>query len=142
MSALNIAFRRFWNSETGPRTVHFWAPTLKWGLVIAGLSDIHRPVEKVSGAQNLSLLATALIWTRWSFVIKPKNYLLASVNFFLGCTAGYHMSRIVKYRIQNGDSPGQVIRYIFNGEQSSRAQQTAAEKKLVLHSGNASEYKH
>ncbi|QLQ77855.1 hypothetical protein HG537_0A01020 [Torulaspora globosa] len=142
MSALNIAFKRFWNSETGPRTVHFWAPTLKWGLVIAGLSDIHRPVEKVSGPQNLSLLATALIWTRWSFVIKPKNYLLASVNFFLGCTAGYHISRIVNYRIRSGDSAGQVIRYVFNGEQSAAQQRQCENKKLVLHSGNANEYKH
>lgn len=144
MSALNIAFRRFWNSETGPRTVHFWAPTLKWGLVIAGLSDVKRPVEKVSGAQNLSLLATALIWTRWSFVIKPKNYLLASVNFFLGCTAGYHISRIVNYRIRSGDSAGQVVRYIFNGEQTAAQQQqsSADNSKLVLRSGNASEYKH
>lgn len=146
MSALNFAFKRFWNSETGPRTVHFWAPTLKWSLVLAGLSDIKRPVEKVSGAQNLSLLATALIWTRWSFVIKPKNYLLASVNFFLGCTAGYHISRIINYRIRNGDSAGEVVRYIFNGESSVRQPSAAAlssdSKKVVLHSGNAKEYKH
>lgn len=146
MSALNFAFRRFWNSETGPKTVHFWAPTLKWSLVLAGLSDIKRPVEKVSGAQNLSLLATALIWTRWSFVIKPKNYLLASVNFFLGCTAGYHISRIINYRIRNGDNAGDVVRYIFNGENSVKQPSTTAvssdSKKVVLHSGNANEYKH
>lgn len=146
MSALNFAFRRFWNSETGPKTVHFWAPTLKWSLVLAGLSDIKRPVEKVSGAQNLSLLATALIWTRWSFVIKPKNYLLASVNFFLGCTAGYHISRIINYRIRNGDNAGEVVRYIFNGENSVKQPSTAAvssdSKKVVLYSGNANEYKH
>ncbi|AHY79580.1 AQG_2a_G0022510.mRNA.1.CDS.1 [Saccharomyces cerevisiae] len=127
-SAFNFAFRRFWNSETGPKTVHFWAPTLKWGLVFAGLNDIKRPVEKVSGAQNLSLLATALIWTRWSFVIKPKNYLLASVNFFLGCTAGYHLTRIANFRIRNGDSFKQVIHYIIKGETPAAvaAKQTAS----------------
>ncbi|CCE64318.1 hypothetical protein TPHA_0H01100 [Tetrapisispora phaffii CBS 4417] len=116
-TAFNIALKRFWLSETGPKTVHFWAPTLKWGLVIAGISDISRPVDKVSGAQNLSLLATAVIWTRWSFVIKPKNMLLASVNFFLGCTAGYQIGRIVNYRLKNGDSVKQVAGYIINGEQ-------------------------
>lgn len=152
-SALNFAFRRFWNGETGPRTVHFWAPTLKWGLVFAGLSDIQRPVEKVSGAQNLSLLATALIWTRWSFVIKPKNYLLASVNFFLGITAGYQISRIVNYRIRNGDSISQVVGYIFNGENVALKQQQQAslnnnnnnnnkKQSLTLHSGNGKEISH
>lgn len=114
-SATANAFKRFWNSETGPRTVHFWAPTLKWGLVFAGFSDSQRPVEKVSGAQNLSLMATALIWTRWSFVIKPKNYLLASVNFFLGCTAGYQLARIAKYRLDKGDSISETMKYIING---------------------------
>ncbi|KAL3235611.1 mitochondrial pyruvate carrier RNJ42_02387 [Nakaseomyces bracarensis] len=113
--SINIAFRRFWQSETGPRTVHFWAPTLKWGLVIAGLSDSNRPVEKVSGAQNLSLLATAIIWTRWSFVIKPKNILLASVNSFLTVIAGYQLSRIIDYRIRDGDTLKQAFRYVVKG---------------------------
>lgn len=79
-------------------------------------------------------------------MIKPKNYLLASVNFFLGCTAGYHISRIISYRIRNGDNAGDVVRYIFNGENSVKQPSTAAvssdSKKVVLHSGNANEYKH
>lgn len=115
-ATINNIFRRMWNSPTGPKTVHFWAPTLKWGLVFAGASDFKRPVEKVSGAQNLSLLATAVIWTRWSFVIRPKNMLLASVNFFLGVTAGWQLGRIVKYRLSQGDSPVQVVKYVVNGE--------------------------
>lgn len=115
MSTINIAFRNFWNSNTGPKTVHFWAPTLKWGLVIAGISDITRPVENVSGAQNLSLLATSAIWTRWAFVIKPKNMLLASVNSVIGLTASYHILRIADYRIRNGDTLSQTVKYIVNG---------------------------
>lgn len=120
MSTINFAFRRFWQSETGPKTVHFWAPTLKWGLVIAGFSDMQRPVEKVSGAQNLSLLATASIWTRWSFVIKPKNYLLASVNTVLGVTAGYQIFRIADHRLRNGDTVSQMVKYVINGEQQQK----------------------
>ena len=30
-------------------------------------------------------MATGLIWTRWCFVIKPRNLFLASVNFLLFC---------------------------------------------------------
>ncbi|CAL9737010.1 mitochondrial pyruvate carrier 2 [Monosporozyma servazzii] len=115
MSTISFAFRKYWASPTGPQTIHFWAPTLKWGLVIAGISDITRPVENVSGAQNLSLIATAAIWTRWSFVIKPKNYLLASVNGVIALTSSYHLLRIFNYRIRNGDTVPQTIKYIING---------------------------
>ncbi|KAF5097223.1 hypothetical protein DV451_003921 [Geotrichum candidum] len=74
-------FARFMNSETGPKTIHFW-----------------RPVESMSGTQQLALLATGVIWTRWCLIIKPKNYLLASVNFFLGTVAGYQVFRIYNYQ--------------------------------------------
>lgn len=48
---------------------------MKWALVLAGISDFARPAEKLSLAQNLSLTATGIIWTRWCLIIKPKNYL-------------------------------------------------------------------
>jgi hypothetical protein len=35
------------------RTVFFWAPLFKWGLVAAGLNDLKRPADKVSIPQNL-----------------------------------------------------------------------------------------
>ncbi|RCK63575.1 Mitochondrial pyruvate carrier 3 [Candida viswanathii] len=109
-------FQRFLNSETGPKTVHFWAPVFKWALVIAGINDLQRPVEKLSGTQQIALFATGAIWTRWAgFVIKPRNMLLASVNFFLGGVAGYQLIRIVNYRREAGDSPMQVFNYIVNG---------------------------
>ncbi|CAK7904661.1 mitochondrial pyruvate carrier 3 [[Candida] anglica] len=109
-------FTRYLNSETGPKTVHFWAPVLKWALVIAGINDLQRPVEKISGTQQAALFCTGAIWTRWAgFVIKPRNMLLASVNFFLGGVASYQIYRIVDYRRAAGDSPGQVFKYIVNG---------------------------
>ncbi|KAL6450087.1 MPC3 Mitochondrial pyruvate carrier 3 [Candida maltosa Xu316] len=113
-------FSRFLNSETGPKTIHFWAPVFKWALVIAGINDTQRPVEKLSGTQQIALFATGAIWTRWAgFAIKPRNYLLASVNFFLGGVAGYQLIRIVNYRREAGDSPLQVFRYILNGDPSA-----------------------
>ncbi|GAO47874.1 hypothetical protein G7K_2070-t1 [Saitoella complicata NRRL Y-17804] len=71
--ASRSAFSSFWNGPTGPRTVHFWAPVMKWGLVIAGASDFARPAEQLSLSQNAALVATGTIWTRWSMIIKPKN---------------------------------------------------------------------
>ncbi|OWB65707.1 hypothetical protein B5S33_g1015 [[Candida] boidinii] len=62
-----------------------------------------------------ALFATGAIWTRWSFVIIPKNYLLASVNFFLGGVAGYQIIRIFNWRRTLGDTPAESFKYIVNG---------------------------
>jgi mitochondrial pyruvate carrier 2 len=48
---------------------------MKWGLVLAGISDFARPAENLSLTQNAALTATGVIWTRWCLIIKPKNYL-------------------------------------------------------------------
>lgn len=96
-------FQKAWKSEIGIRTVHFWAPVMKWGLVIAGISDFARPAEKLSLTQNAALTATGLIWTRWCLIIKPKNYLLAAVNFFLGMVGIVQVSRIVMWQQSQKD---------------------------------------
>jgi hypothetical protein len=68
-------FKRMWDSPIGLKTVHFWAPVMKWSIVLAGIADFARPAEKLSLTQNGALTATGLIWTRWCLIIKPKNYL-------------------------------------------------------------------
>lgn len=91
-------FQRMWDSPIGFKTVHFWAPVMKWALVIAGIADFARPAEKLSLQQNGALTATGLIWTRWCLIITPKNYLLAAVNFFLGAVGVVQCTRILMYR--------------------------------------------
>lgn len=90
-------FKRMWNSPVGLKTVHFWAPVMKWAIVIAGISDFARPAEKLSFTQNLALTMTGVIWTRWCLIIKPRNILLAAVNFFLGCVGAVQITRIFIY---------------------------------------------
>jgi len=87
-----------WNHAAGPKTVFFWAPLIKWGLVMAGIGDIQRPVEKLSLSQTSSLAATGLIWSRYSLVIIPKNYGLFSVNVFVFLTQLYQLIRIFKHQ--------------------------------------------
>jgi len=48
---------------------------MKWGVVLAGAADFAKPADKLSLNTNMALMATGSIWTRWCFVIKPKNYL-------------------------------------------------------------------
>lgn len=118
-------FTRFMNSETGPKTVHFWAPVMKWCIFFAGISDLQRPVEKVSGTQQVALFSTGVIWTRWAgFVIKPRNPLLASVNFCIGAIAGINLYRLADYRYKAGDSTSEVFSYIINGGNGSSPKET------------------
>ncbi|XP_046846767.1 mitochondrial pyruvate carrier 2-like [Xenia sp. Carnegie-2017] len=90
--------KKFWNHEAGPKTIFFWAPTFKWGLVIAGIADYTRPAEKLSVSQSLSLTATGFIWSRYSLVIIPKSWNLFSVNFFLGLTGLNQLYRVWDYQ--------------------------------------------
>ncbi|PRT55764.1 Mitochondrial pyruvate carrier 3 [Wickerhamiella sorbophila] len=119
-SHTSSAFWRFMNSPTGPRTVHFWAPVMKWSLVIAGAKDLNRPVEKVSGTQQIALTATGLIWTRWCMIIKPRNYLLASVNFFLGCVAGFQLIRVYNWNRSLGYSFSETVQNMFSPPETPR----------------------
>lgn len=91
-------FQRLWTSEVGIKTVHFWAPVMKWGVVLAGAADFFRPADKLSLTQNAALMATGSIWTRWCFVIRPQNMFLAAVNFCLFCVGTVQVSRILTYQ--------------------------------------------
>ncbi|KAL8914871.1 MAG: hypothetical protein Q9172_007003 [Xanthocarpia lactea] len=110
--------QRLWNSPVGVKTVHFWAPVMKWALVLAGVSDFYRPAEKLSLVQNCALTATGAIWTRWCLIIKPRNILLAAVNFFLGCVGVIQVTRILRWQQQ-----------VKNESISEVAQQTTEEAK-------------
>lgn len=83
---------------------------LQWGLVIAGAADFARPASSLSLSQNAALMCTGLIWTRWCFVIKPRNLFLASVNFLLFCVGLTQSARVLLYqRSLKGDSMGQEV---------------------------------
>ncbi|KAI2632843.1 UPF0041-domain-containing protein [Xylaria nigripes] len=101
-------FKRMWDSPIGFKTVHFWAPVMKWALVLAGIGDFARPVENLSLMQNGALTATGIIWTRWCLIIKPKNYLLAAVNFFLGCVGLVQVTRIVMHNSSQKIEPAEA----------------------------------
>uniref|UniRef100_A0A8C4F692 Mitochondrial pyruvate carrier n=1 Tax=Dicentrarchus labrax TaxID=13489 RepID=A0A8C4F692_DICLA len=89
--------RPLYNHPAGPKTVFFWAPVFKWGLVVAGLADMTRPADKLSASQSGVLTATGLIWSRYSLVIIPKNWNLFCVNFFVGSAGASQLYRIWRF---------------------------------------------
>ncbi|KAF9555636.1 UPF0041-domain-containing protein [Agrocybe pediades] len=108
-SAGTSKFSAFINHPAGPKTVFFWAPFMKWGLVAAGLKDLNRPADKLSVSQNLALAATGFIWVRWSLIITPVNYNLAAVNFFVGLSGLTQLGRIAAYRHNNPGAPSSTV---------------------------------
>lgn len=102
-TATSARLAQLWHSPVGPKTVFFWGPVAKTGLVVAGLKDLERPPERLSVSQNLALAATGFIWTRWCLIIKPINYPLSAVNFFVGCTGLVQLYRVWDFRRQNPD---------------------------------------
>jgi hypothetical protein len=81
---------------------------MKWGLVIAGASDLARPASQLSLNTNAALMTTGLIWTRWCFVIRPQNIFLATVNFFLFLTGATQTTRVLMYRRSLKDAENQA----------------------------------
>lgn len=91
----------------------------QWALVLAGVSDFARPAEKLSLTQNGALTATGFIWTRWCLIIKPKNILLAAVNFFLGVVGIIQVSRILIHRSSQNNKT--VADEVKEGVESAKA---------------------
>uniref|UniRef100_A0A0K0D9X3 Mitochondrial pyruvate carrier n=1 Tax=Angiostrongylus cantonensis TaxID=6313 RepID=A0A0K0D9X3_ANGCA len=67
--------KSIWDHPAEPKTVFFWAPLMKWGL-------------------NIALFITGGIWTRYSFVIIPVGYSLATVYFLVMCSVFSQLFRI------------------------------------------------
>jgi len=101
-------FTAFMNHPAGPKTVFFWAPLMKWCLVLAGIKDLTRPADRLSVSQNLALAGTGFIWVRYSLVITPINYSLAAVNFFVGLSGLSQLGRIAHYRYTQAEEAKKV----------------------------------
>eukprot|EP00741_Cyanophora_paradoxa_P005963 tig00000955_g5781.t1 len=104
MAAISGKWKQFLEHPAGPRTIFFWAPAMKWALVIAGLADLNRPVEKVSTPQQVALASTGIIWARYSTQIIPVNYNLLTVNLFVGATGLYQLYRKATHKPEDAPS--------------------------------------
>ncbi|ERM96951.1 hypothetical protein AMTR_s00074p00155110 [Amborella trichopoda] len=85
-----------WNHPAGPKTIHFWAPTFKWGISLANVADFSKPPEKISYPQQIAVACTGVIWSRYSTIIIPKNWNLFSVNVAMAGTGLYQLSRKIR----------------------------------------------
>ncbi|XP_015580722.1 mitochondrial pyruvate carrier 4-like [Ricinus communis] len=95
MSASKL--HKIWNHPAGPKTIHFWAPTFKWGINIANIFDSAKPPEQLSYPQQSALACSAIIWARYSTVVTPKNWNLCSVSVVMAATSIFQLARKLEH---------------------------------------------
>ena len=87
----------FVNSPVGPKTVHFWGPAANWGMVGAGMMDANKPPEFISSRMTLTLFCYSLMFMRFAWMVKPRNYLLFSCHFCNAGMQGYLYAKRYRY---------------------------------------------
>lgn len=55
-------------------------------------------------SQQGALMVTGSIWTRWCFVITPKNYALAAINASVGLGGGYQFLRAYNWHREHPEA--------------------------------------
>ncbi|KAL0490314.1 mitochondrial pyruvate carrier 1 [Acrasis kona] len=89
--------KTLWDSPIGIRTTHFWGPAANWGIVLAGLSDINRPKEKISLSMSTAMVLYSALFMRFALRVQPRNLLLFTCHAANETIQLYHWSRAVKY---------------------------------------------
>mmetsp|Transcript_71505 Transcript_71505/g.225822 ORF Transcript_71505/g.225822 Transcript_71505/m.225822 type:complete len:138 (+) Transcript_71505:179-592(+) len=80
-------------SPTGPTTTHFWGPIANWGFVLAGINDMKKPAEAISGNMTGVLCVYSCLFMRFAWVVQPRNYLLLACHASNECVQQYQFWR-------------------------------------------------
>eukprot|EP00923_Selenidium_pygospionis_P038933 GHVN01067791.1.p1 GENE.GHVN01067791.1~~GHVN01067791.1.p1 ORF type:complete len:117 (-),score=3.33 GHVN01067791.1:146-496(-) len=79
-------------------TVHFWAPTLNWCFVFAGLNDMRKPPEIISVRMTGVLCGYSAVFMRYALMIQPKNYILFACHACNEAVQSYNLTRGLRYQ--------------------------------------------
>ncbi|KAJ6688324.1 UPF0041 BRAIN PROTEIN 44-RELATED [Salix koriyanagi] len=89
-------FRAFLDSPVGPKTTHFWGPVANWGFVAAGLVDMEKPPEMISGNMTGAMCVCSALLMRFAWMVRPRNYLLLACHASNETVQLYQLSRWAK----------------------------------------------
>ena len=67
---------------------------------MANISDLKKDPEALSVPMQVALAGTGIIWSRYSMVIRPKNWNLFAVNVAMGATGIYQLYRVYAHEQQ------------------------------------------
>mmetsp|Transcript_3537 Transcript_3537/g.12728 ORF Transcript_3537/g.12728 Transcript_3537/m.12728 type:complete len:115 (+) Transcript_3537:204-548(+) len=94
---LGARLKALWDSPTGIKTTHFWGPVANWGFVIAGLSDMSKPPEMISGNMTSAMCVYSALFMRFAWEVQPRNYLLLACHASNETVQLYQLSRWAQY---------------------------------------------
>src|SRR5574341_363747 len=87
------SFRAFLNSPVGPKTTHFWGPVANWGFVAAGLADMNKPPEMISGNMTAAMCVYSALFMRFAWMEQPRDFLLLAYHASNGTAQYYELFR-------------------------------------------------
>jgi len=96
MAQAEGAFMKWVNSPAGPKTTHFWGPVANWGLVLAGIADMKKPADTISINMSAVLCGYSLLFMRFAWMVKPRNYLLLSCHVCNEAVQSYQLQRAIQ----------------------------------------------
>ncbi|KAI3841928.1 hypothetical protein MKX03_007966 [Papaver bracteatum] len=100
----SAAFRAFWNSPVGPKTTHFWGPS----LFISGMIDTQKPPEMISGNMTGALCVASMLLMRFAWMVQPRNYLLLACHASNETVQLYQLSRWAQHHGYLGEPTKEV----------------------------------
>ncbi|XP_037452371.1 mitochondrial pyruvate carrier 1-like [Triticum dicoccoides] len=95
-SAMATAFKAFLNSPVGPKTTHFWGPVSNWGFILAGMADMNKPPELISGHMTAVMCVYSGLFMRFAWVVRPRNYFLMATHASNESVQLYQLSRCAR----------------------------------------------
>ncbi|GLI69904.1 hypothetical protein VaNZ11_014611 [Volvox africanus] len=108
MASFSARLLNFWNSSTGPKTTHFWGPVANWGFVLAGLADMRKDPEYISPNMTGVMCVYSLLFMRFAWEVKPRNYLLLACHASNETVQLYQLSRWYSWSTSSAAKPAKV----------------------------------
>jgi len=62
-------------------STHFWGPAANWTIVFAGINDMQKSPEIISGPMTSALCIYSLLFMRFAWMVQPRNPLLFACHF-------------------------------------------------------------
>jgi hypothetical protein len=83
-------------------STHFWGPVANWGLPLAALADLKKDEEVISGTMTTALACYSMVFVRFAWMVKPRNYLLFACHATNATAQTIQEVRFVNYWHRGG----------------------------------------
>lgn len=83
-------------------STHFWGPAANWGIPIAAIADCRKTPEIISPNMTASLILYSVLFSRFAWMVQPRNMLLLACHLTNTGLQSYQMYRYYDYEYLGG----------------------------------------